>query len=130
MRYCLMNIRGILFNNMIPQGICRVFFLKEKEINENIASVAILVYKNTAYYWWGSSVGEKEVGINKYLLWKSMMIVKDTYYRNGGMEDNFWFETGGAYVYERKGKRKGLNDFKKSFGCQLHPIYRGEYMLP
>ena len=119
-----------IFNNMIPQGICRVFFLKEKEINENIASVAILVYKNTAYYWWGSSVGEKEVGINKYLLWKSMMIVKDTYYRNGGMEDNFWFETGGAYVYERKGKRKGLNDFKKSFGCQLHPIYRGEYMLP
>ena len=33
-------------------------------------------------------------------------------------------------VYESKGKRKGLNDFKKSFGCQLHPIYRGEYMLP
>ena len=29
------------------------------------------------------------------------------------MEDNFWFETGGAYVYERKGKRKGLNDLKK-----------------
>ena len=106
-----------------------MFFLKEKEINENIASVAILVYKNTAYYWWGSSVGEKEVGINKYILWKSMMIVKDTYYRNGGMEDNFWFETGGAYIYARNGKQKGLSDFKKSFGCQLHPIYRGEYII-
>ena len=46
----------------------------------------------------------------------------EEYYKNGG-DGDFWFETGGAYVYERKGKRKGLNDFKKSFGCQLHPIY-------
>lgn len=81
-------------------------FLKEKEINENIASVAILVYKNTAYYWWGSSVGEKEVGINKYLLWKSMMIVKDTYYRNGGMEDNFGLKQVARMFMKEKEREK------------------------
>lgn len=35
----------------------------------------------------------------------------------------------GAYIYARNGKQKGLSDFKKSFGCQLHPIYRGEYII-
>jgi len=42
--------------------------------------------------------------------------------------NEFYFETGGAYTYVRGGKKKGLNDFKKCFGCCLHPIYGGEYV--
>ena len=117
-----------IFEKLIPQKICRVFFLKDKDKNEIVASVAIIIHKNSAYYWWGASIDEKEVGINKYLLWKSMNIIKDEYYKNGG-DGDFWFETGGAYIYARNGKQKGLSDFKKSFGCQLHPIYRGEYII-
>lgn len=119
-----------IFENLIPAGICRCFFLREKATGEVLASVAIIIHKNSAYYWWGASVDEKEVGINKFLLWKAMMIVKDSYYERTGNQKNFWFETGGAYTYARGGKSKGLSSFKKSFGCVLHPIYRGEYVLP
>ena len=38
-----------------------------------------------------------------------------------------YFETGGAYVHLRNGKFKGLNDFKKSFGAFIVPIYQGTY---
>lgn len=119
-----------IFEKLIPQKICRCFFLKERKTGEILASVAILIYKNSAYYWWGSSVDEKEVGINKFLLWQSMMIVKEDFYKENDCNTNFWFETGGAYTYARDGKSKGLSSFKKSFGCTLHPIYRGEYILP
>lgn len=39
-----------------------------------------------------------------------------------------YLETGGAYPFLRRGKYKGLNDFKKCFGTFLMPIYGGEYV--
>lgn len=53
------NVRGIkadayhkgIFYKLIPAGICEVYFLKDIESEAVIASVAILIYKNTAYYW-------------------------------------------------------------------------------
>ena len=117
-----------IFYNLIPQNICKVFFLKNLETNEYVAATIILRYKNTAYYWWGASEDEREVGINKYLLWESMIRVRDDYLASGDMDDNsFVFECGGAYTYKRRGKFKGLNDFKKCFGFKLHPIYTGMY---
>lgn len=110
-----------MFFNLLPKGICRVFFLYDKEAAEIISSVAILIHRNTAYYWWGNSRNEKEVGINKYLLFKAMCIVRESFGKTG------YFETGGAYVHLRKGKDKGLNDFKKCFGTFLLPIYAGKY---
>lgn len=121
--------------NLVPKGRSRVFFLKDTEENAIVADVAILIYKNTAYYWWGASVNNKEIGINKYLLWKSMITVSNDYFVNPKMEsimepDSFYFETGGAYPYLNSGKSKGLNDFKKCFGCQLHSIFTGNYCQP
>jgi len=110
-----------IFSNLIPQGLCRVFFLKDNSTNEYIASAMILIYKNTAYYWWGNSKNEKDTGVNKYLLFKSICIIRESFGKTG------FFETGGAYPYLRKGKNKGLNDFKKCFGTFLHPIYKGSY---
>lgn len=121
-----------IFFVLIPKKRCRVFFLQNLE-GEVIAASVILLYKNTAYYWWGASQNNKEVGVNKYLLWEAMMIVTRDYMQNPDMKypvmnaNEFYFETGGAYTYMRSGKNKGLNDFKKCFGCQLHPIYMGEY---
>lgn len=110
-----------MFFNLMPKGICKIYFLKDKENNEIIASTAILIYKNTAYYWWGNSKNEKEVGINKYLLFKVICITREDFNKTG------YFETGGAYIFLRKGKYKGLNDFKKCFGTFLRPIWGGDY---
>lgn len=111
-----------IFLNLIPRGLCRVFFLKEVATGEYMASVAVLICKNSANYWWGSSKTDKEVGVNKYLLFKIIMLMREKFSLKG------FFETGGAYVHYRNGKRKGLSDFKKSFGTFLYPIYGGTYM--
>lgn len=111
-----------IFFNLMPKGISRVFFLKEKETSEVIATVAVLLYNDTAYYWWGDSRNEKEVGVNKYLLFKVICLIRESFGKTG------YFETGGAYPYLRRGKYKGLNDFKKCFGAFLMPIYGGEYV--
>lgn len=111
-----------IFENLIPQKIARVFFIEQKETKKKIATVAIIQHKNnTAYYWWGFSLNEKEEGINKYLLFKVMCIIRESFGNTG------YFETGGAWPEARTGKNKGLNDYKKCFGTYLFPIYKGYY---
>ena len=113
-----------MFFDLLPKGICRIFFLREKETKEVIATVSILIYNQTAYYWWGDSKNEKEIGVNKYLLFKVICIIRESFGKTG------LFETGGAYPYLRNGKYKGLNDFKKCFGTTLWPIWGGTYAMP
>ena len=72
----------------------------------------------------GDSKNEKEVGVNKYLLFKVICLIRDSFDKAG------LFETGGAYPYLRKGKYKGLNDFKKCFGTSLYIIWGGTYSIP
>ena len=123
------NSRGIIddsfhlyiFSKLVPSGRCRVFFLKDNHKNEYIAATIILIYKKSAYYWWGCSKNEKDIGINKYLLFKSICAVRESFGRTG------YFETGDAYPYLRSGKHKGLSDYKKCFGTFLQPIYGGTY---
>lgn len=81
----------------------------------------------------GASVNDKEVGVNKYLLWESMIIVSKDYRTHPDMQypimnpNEFYFETGGAYTYVRGGKKKGLNDFKM-FWMLSAPYIWGEYV--
>ena len=117
------DYHSYIFSKLIPQGLCKVFFLKDNISNEYIAATMILLYKNTAYYWWGCSKNEKDIGVNKYLLFKTICNIRELFGKSG------FFETGGAYPYLRNGKYKGLNDFKKCFGTFLHPIYKGTYLL-
>ena len=112
-----------IFRKLISAGISKVFFLKNNQTNEYIASVMVLIYKNTAYYWWGCSKDDKEIGVNKYLLFKVICAIRELFKKTG------YFEVGGAYPYLRRGKYKGLNDFKKCFGTILHPIYGGIYQI-
>ena len=106
-----------IFDNLIPETV-RVFFLKSKMNNEPIATAAILIFGNTAEYFLAASAQEKPIGINKYLMYKIMIELK----RSGII----YFETGGAYPYLRDAsKRKGISDFKKSFGTFLHAIHGG-----
>ena len=117
------NYHKHIFSKLIPSGKTKVFFLKDVNTEEYIAAVMILLYKNTAYYWWGCSKNEKDIGINKYLLFKAIYATRESFGKTG------YFETGGAYPYLRYGKFKGLNDFKKCFGTFLHPIYKGNYQV-
>lgn len=110
-----------MFFNLLPKQICKIFFLRDKNSGEIVSTASILIYKNTAYYWWGDSKNEKEVGINKYLLFKVICIIRESFGKTG------YFETGGAYAFLRNGKYKGLNDFKKCFGTYLLPIWGGLY---
>ena len=111
-----------IFETLIPEGIANVYFLKDNIKNEYVATVAILIYNKTAYYWWGSSKNDKEIGVNKYLLFKVIYETKQQFENQG------YFETGGAYPFLRGGKYKGLNDYKKCFGTFLHPIFTGVYV--
>jgi len=111
-----------IFHKLIPSGITKVFFLKDNSNDKYIAATMVLLYKNTAYYWWGCSKNEKDIGINKYLLFKTISEIRNYFNKTG------YFETGGAYPFLRSGKYKGLNDFKKCFGTFLHPIYQGTYL--
>lgn len=115
-----------IFFKLLPKGISRVFFLRNRDDGENIATVCILFYHNTAYYWWGGSKSDCEVGVNKYLLFKVIEIIKNEYAVN---YETYWFETGATYPYVRAGKQKGLSDYKKSFGTFLHPILSGHYVI-
>ncbi len=108
-----------IFSELSPE-IFRVFFIREKLNNKPIATAVILVYNNTAKYYLGASIGEKPIGINKYLVYKIMQELK--------LSGIKYFETGGAYPFLRKtSKRKGISDFKKSFGTFLHNIYIGNF---
>lgn len=110
-----------IFQKLLPAGISEVYFLREKGSTVVLATVAILIYKNTAYYWWGDSKNDIEIGVNKYLLFKIISMMRERFGKTG------YFETGGAYMHLRNGKYKGLTDFKKCFGTFLHPIYQGTY---
>ncbi len=109
--------------SLIGKGYCRIFFLRDNDIKKTLAAVAILQFKKTAYYWWGCSVDNKETGLHKYLLFCAIKAIRTAFQGEG------FFETGSAWPHLTHGKDKGLSDFKKSFGCFLHPIYGG-YMPP
>lgn len=119
-----------IFFNLMPEGLCKIYFLKNNELEKPyIANITVLTYKHTAYYFWGSSVDSRDIGDNKYILFESMLRIRrlnQEYIDNGG---KFYFETGGACTFLRSGKEKGLNDFKKCFGTFLHPIYMGQYAI-
>lgn len=86
-----------------------------------IAAENFGIYKKAGFYWTGAANNQGlSLGANSLLQWSAMnlMIAK-------GLE---WYEVGEAYPDVQKGKRKGLHDFKKSFGGSLYPFYKGRIM--
>ena len=84
-----------------------------------IAAENFAVYKNAAVYWTGASTQKGlAVEANSILQWAAMQSMIEA-----GIE---FYETGEAFPQAKDGKRKGLNDFKKSFGGKMYPFYRGK----
>lgn len=93
-----------------------VFFC---ELDGNvIAADNEIFYKNAMSGWTAAGNAEaSRIGANNLLHWHAMLWAK-----NHGAE---YYESGEAFPGARSGKQKGLNDFKRSFGGTLYPIYKG-----
>lgn len=105
-----------IWQDFLSQGKAKVFFA---EYNEQIVAAENFgVYKNGANYWTGAASKEGlAVQANSLIQWTAIRWMLEN-----GIE---WYETGEGFPFAREGKRKGLNDFKKSFGGKLLPFYRG-----
>ena len=70
-----------------------------------------------AIYWTGASISEKEGGENRLLFDAQIMAARE----DGCLR----YETGQAFVNSADSKEAGLSRFKRSFGAELFPFYRG-----
>lgn len=109
-----------IWSNFHAKGFSRIF-IAEKE-GKIIAADNFGVYKTSSIYWTGAS---NRVGLstqaNSLLQWTAMQWMKENNIK--------FYETGEAFPHVTDGKLKGLNDFKKSFGGDLYPFYRGRMVI-
>ncbi|MFV1852112.1 MAG: GNAT family N-acetyltransferase [Thalassospira sp.] len=87
--------------------------------NEVLAIHNFLIYKNCALYW--TTAGSKkalQLCANDLGIWHAIKELKQI-----GIS---YLDCGEAFPGIPHGKLKGLNDFKKSFGGELHPYFRGQ----
>lgn len=106
-----------VWDKFVSKGFARIFMAEYA--GEVVAAENFGVYKNAAIYWTGAgSHHALELGANSLIQWVAMQWMIEA-----GLE---WYETGEAFPNIKEGKRKGLNDFKKSFGGMLYPFFTGQ----
>lgn len=111
--------RNIYYN--LDEDYRRIFFLRNKEDDKAVAAAVFFIYRNKAHYDIGASITHKVRGTGKLLIYKSFLKLRDS-----GID---YVEMGGAYPYlPVSNKKRGISDFKKSFGCTLYPMLLGEFM--
>lgn len=105
-----------IWRDFLATGLARIWVA---EIDgEVVAAENFGVFKDAAIYWTGaSSQRGLAVDASSLLQWTAMQWMAAS-----GIQ---WCETGEAFPGIAQGKSKGLNDFKKSFGGDLYPYYRG-----
>ncbi|MGA2411745.1 MAG: GNAT family N-acetyltransferase [Candidatus Binataceae bacterium] len=108
----------IIFERFIPRGLCRILFFERG--GEVIAAQNTAIYKGGAYYWTGASSNEKGGGDNRVLFDDQIMHAKA---RGCAV-----YEIGEAFVNTTDAKKRGLSDFKRSFGAELTPYYGGRLL--
>ena len=98
----------------------KVYVLQEKGSGKIIVGAIVILCVNSAQYAFGASDKSKPIGASKYLIFEAMKDLKKK-----GIEH---FEVGGAYPHlDKSDKRRGISDFKKSFGGCLFPIVSGVF---
>lgn len=108
-----------IFEKFVSKGLSRIVFLIKN--GSIMAAQNSGIYKNGCVYWTGASLSQKKGGENRVLFDNQIIFAKKS-----GFE---WYEIGEAFPHLRVGKLKGLNDFKRSFGGELFPYYRGRIVL-
>lgn len=80
-----------------------------------------LVYKKNALYWTTAGSDEAlKLCANDLGVWHAI-----SEFAHASVDH---VECGEAFPGRKEGKLKGLNDFKKSFGGELHPYFRGRFI--
>lgn len=111
------NYFEVIFSKVSAAGMCKSCIVSKGD--ELLAIHNFLIYKECALYWTtAGSEAALNLCANDFGIWKAM-----EYMRSTGIQ---FFETGEAFPGASKGKLKGLNDFKRSFGGSLYPYYRGQ----
>jgi hypothetical protein len=109
-----------IFEKFQPRGLAHILFAERG--GQVVAAQNTGRYKAGALYWSGASVSDKEGGENRLLFDAQIMAARDAGCAR--------YETGQAFVNARTAKDKGLSQFKRSFGAELHPFYRGVLPSP
>ena len=110
-----------IWNDLIPRKIAHAYFAIEDE--QPIAAIIIFMLKGAASY--NSGAGSRrahEVEANSLLLWHALKVA-----RTMGCHH---FDFGEAVPVTASGKSRNLSDFKRSFGGELYPLWRGRRRCP
>jgi hypothetical protein len=86
-----------------------------------VAAQNTAYYKQGGYYWHGFTTDAGLEANAMTLLW--WLSIKDLL-EMGKLE---WVDCGDAVLNVRQGKMRYLSDFKKGFGGDLYPAFRGQF---
>ena len=106
----------MIWEKFYARGLACIFFAEHD--GEVVVADNFGVYKNSAIYWTGASTSEGlALNAGSLIHWTAIqwMVERELQY----------YETGEAFPNLSDGKLKGLNDFKRSFGGELYPYYKG-----
>ncbi len=107
-----------IFRDFLPAGLSHILFLERD--GKPVAAMNIATYKGAAMYWTGASQDQKEAGDNHMLMDAQIAYAHGQHYE--------WFEVGEVFPNTTDAKLKGLTDFKRSFGGEMFPLYRGRIL--
>ncbi len=105
-----------IWDRFLANGLSRIWIAELD--GEPVAAENFGIYKHAAIYWTGASNSRGlQTEANSLLQWTAM-----TWMLNNEIE---WYETGEAFPQSDSGKSKGISDFKRSFGGELYPYFKG-----
>lgn len=111
----------MIYERLVPNGLCHVYFA---ELNGTpIAAFNTACDKQGGYYWHGfaSDEGLRTQAL-RLTIWKA---IEDL----AGKGVLQWLDCGEAVLHSG-GKPQQLSDFKRSFGGELYPLFRGRIRSP
>jgi hypothetical protein len=115
-----------LFRTILEQlaaaGLCFIYFAELD--GTPIAAVNIACFKQGGYYWHGFA-SEQGLRTNALtlLIWKAIEHLAD----NRTLQ---WLDCGEAVLHPGGDKSRQLSEFKRSFGGELYPAFRGQIKSP
>lgn len=105
-----------IFEKFLAAGLGLILFAEQA--GTVIAAASFGLYKNAGHYWTGAASPDGlRSGANSLLQWTAMTMMIE----RGAL----WFESGEAFPHKSAGKERALSDFKKSFGGEIYPYFKG-----
>ncbi len=106
---------------VVSVDLAKTWVVVDKNDNP-VGMTNIGTFKKKGLYWTVCCRNEHfEYGVYYLLLWHAIESAKDNGFK--------WFDCAEAFPNVREGKLKGLNDFKRKFGGELHRYYKGRLII-